>query len=74
MQEQDIYNSVLVQPITQPLHHAARGEHVNVIMLVLANGASPTKTNSCGQIPSELADPETDAREILANAAGISVD
>ncbi|KAK1400196.1 putative NAD(+) ADP-ribosyltransferase [Heracleum sosnowskyi] len=56
-----------------PLHHAARGEHVNVIMLLLANGASPTKTNSCGQIPSELADPETDAREILANAAGVSV-
>ncbi|KAL6987322.1 hypothetical protein U1Q18_013070 [Sarracenia purpurea var. burkii] len=52
-----------------PLHHAARGEHVNVIRLLLAAGASPTKTNNYGKTPSELADPDTEARRILEAAA-----
>lgn len=34
----------------QPLHHAARGEHAEVIQLLLANGASPTKTNTYGKV------------------------
>ncbi|WOG96477.1 hypothetical protein DCAR_0415812 [Daucus carota subsp. sativus] len=56
-----------------PLHHAAKAEHVNVILLLLANGASPTTTNFHGQIPSELADPGTHAKEILTNAVGTYV-
>lgn len=53
-----------------PLHHAARGEHADVVRLLLASGASPTKTNSSGKIPSELADPNTEARRILEAATG----
>ncbi|XP_042503816.1 poly [ADP-ribose] polymerase tankyrase [Macadamia integrifolia] len=52
-----------------PLHHAARGEHVDVIQLLLDSGASPTKANIYGKIPSELPDPETQARRILEAAA-----
>ncbi|KAF7115072.1 hypothetical protein RHSIM_RhsimUnG0004000 [Rhododendron simsii] len=52
-----------------PLHHAARGEHEDVIGLLLAAGASPTKTNLYGKAPSELADPNTEARRILEAAA-----
>ncbi|PSS23636.1 Tankyrase-2 like [Actinidia chinensis var. chinensis] len=52
-----------------PLHHAARGEHIDVIRSLLAAGAYPTKTNSYGKIPSELADPDTEARRILEAAA-----
>ncbi|KAA3465001.1 tankyrase-like [Gossypium australe] len=52
-----------------PLHHAARGEHAEVIQLLLANGASPTKTNTYGKIPQELAEPETEAWRVLEAAA-----
>ncbi|GFY93301.1 ankyrin repeat family protein [Actinidia rufa] len=52
-----------------PLHHAARGEHIDVIRSLLAAGAYPTKTNSYGKIPSELADPDTEARRILEAAS-----
>ncbi|KAJ4979646.1 hypothetical protein NE237_010426 [Protea cynaroides] len=52
-----------------PLHHAARGEHVDVIQLLLASGASSTKANIYGKIPTELSDPETQARRILEAAA-----
>ncbi|XP_031249488.1 poly [ADP-ribose] polymerase tankyrase-like [Pistacia vera] len=52
-----------------PLHHAARGEHEDVIRLLLDSGASPTKANLYGKIPSELADPHTEARRILEAAA-----
>ncbi|KDP29190.1 hypothetical protein JCGZ_16579 [Jatropha curcas] len=52
-----------------PLHHAARGEHVDVIRLLLASGASVTTTNLYGKNPSELPDPDTDARRILESAA-----
>ncbi|XP_051114263.1 uncharacterized protein LOC127239922 [Andrographis paniculata] len=51
-----------------PLHHAARGEYGDVIKLLLALGASPTSTNSYGKIPFELADPGTEATEILQEA------
>lgn len=34
----------------QPLHHAARGEHLDVIRLLLAAGASPEKTNIHGKV------------------------
>ncbi|KAJ4705006.1 putative Ankyrin repeat-containing protein [Melia azedarach] len=51
-----------------PLHHAARGEHVGVIRLLLASGASPTKANLYGKTPTELAEPETEARRILEAA------
>ncbi|CAL5334674.1 unnamed protein product [Camellia sinensis] len=63
-----ILESVDVEGDT-PLHHAARGEHVDVIRLLLAAGASPTKTNIYGKTPSELADPDTEARRILGAAA-----
>ncbi|CAN1196845.1 BRCA1-associated RING domain protein 1 [Linum perenne] len=48
-----------------PLHHAARGEHSEIVTLLLDSGASVTRTNSYGKIPSELADPDTEARRIL---------
>ncbi|KAJ0963579.1 hypothetical protein J5N97_028701 [Dioscorea zingiberensis] len=48
-----------------PLHHAARGEHSNVVQLLLATGACPKKTNIYGKVPAELADPGTEARDIL---------
>lgn len=51
-----------------PLHHAARGEHVDVIRLLLASGASPTKANLYGKTPSELPEPDTEARRILEAA------
>ncbi|KAF5737515.1 Ankyrin repeat family protein isoform 1 [Tripterygium wilfordii] len=53
-----------------PLHHAARGEHVGVIRLLLAAGSSPTRANISGKIPSELADPDSEARRVLEAAAG----
>ncbi|KAK6943887.1 Ankyrin repeat [Dillenia turbinata] len=52
-----------------PLHHAARGEHVDIIRLLLASGASPTTQNIYGKVPSELADPNTEARRVLEAAA-----
>nr|GMC89005.1 BRCA1-associated RING domain protein 1 [Ipomoea batatas] len=51
-----------------PLHHAARGEHADVIRLLLAAGASPTKTNIYGKIPSELADTDSEAKRVLDEA------
>lgn len=36
--------------IPQPLHHAARGEHADVIRMLLASGASPTKANLYGKV------------------------
>ncbi|CAH8369591.1 unnamed protein product [Eruca vesicaria subsp. sativa] len=56
-----------------PLHHAARGEHVNVINFLLSSGASPTIKNSYGKTPSELADVNTDAKRILEAATGDSL-
>ncbi|KAL1533645.1 tankyrase-like [Salvia divinorum] len=53
-----------------PLHHAARGEYSDVIRLLLAHGASPTKTNIHGKTPLELADPETEAWRVLKEALG----
>ncbi|XP_022983109.1 tankyrase-2 [Cucurbita maxima] len=52
-----------------PLHHAARGEHAAVVRLLLASGASPTKENTYGKAPTELADPGTEARTILEAAS-----
>ncbi|KAF9602616.1 hypothetical protein IFM89_030222 [Coptis chinensis] len=40
-----------------PLHHAARGEHVDVVRILLAAGASPLKPNIYGKIPAKLSDP-----------------
>ncbi|CAH2054291.1 unnamed protein product [Thlaspi arvense] len=56
-----------------PLHHAARGEHVDVIRFLLDSGASPTMKNSYGKTPGELADVNTDARRILEVAIGDSI-
>ncbi|KAF3626211.1 putative aquaporin TIP1-1-like [Capsicum annuum] len=63
-----VANRVLVD-FEQPLHHAARGEHVNVIRLLLASGACPTKTNIYGKSPGELAAPDTEPQRILEEAA-----
>lgn len=52
-----------------PLHHASRGEHEDVVRLLLAAGASPTRPNMYGKAPHELADPGTEARRILEEAA-----
>ena len=52
-----------------PLHHAARGEHLDVIRLLLAHGASLSKKNLYDKIPAELAEPETEARRFLEAAA-----
>ncbi|CAN8270048.1 unnamed protein product [Cochlearia groenlandica] len=51
-----------------PLHHAARGEHVDAIRFLLGSGASPTTKNSYGKTPSELADVNTEAKRILEDA------
>ncbi|KAK6140130.1 hypothetical protein DH2020_026128 [Rehmannia glutinosa] len=53
-----------------PLHHAARGEYGDIIRLLLAYGASTTRTNVYGKTPTELADPGTEARRILEEATG----
>lgn len=53
-----------------PLHHAARGEYVDVIRLLLASGASPTKRNIYGKLPSEVADAGSEARRVLEEAEG----
>ncbi|KAG6769751.1 hypothetical protein POTOM_025412 [Populus tomentosa] len=55
-----------------PLHHAARGEHADVIRLLLASGASATTANSYGKIPSELPEPDTEAHRILESAGSAS--
>lgn len=34
----------------QPLHHAARGEHADVVRLLVSSGASPTQSNTCGKV------------------------
>ncbi|KAL3536223.1 hypothetical protein ACH5RR_004684 [Cinchona calisaya] len=50
-------------------HHAARGEHVEVIRLLLASGASPIRENIYGRTPTELEDPDSEARRVLEEAA-----
>ncbi|KAF6167699.1 hypothetical protein GIB67_017194, partial [Kingdonia uniflora] len=52
-----------------PLHHAGRGEQVDVVRILLSAGASPTKENTYGKTPAELAEPETEARRIIEAAA-----
>ncbi|KAB2622421.1 tankyrase-2 [Pyrus ussuriensis x Pyrus communis] len=47
------------------LHHAAKGEHADVIRLLLASRAFPTNANLYGKIPSDL--PE--ARRLLDTAS-----
>ncbi|RWV79127.1 hypothetical protein BHE74_00044165 [Ensete ventricosum] len=44
-------------------------EHLDVVKLLLAAGASPKKTNIYGKISAELADQDTEVRSILAAAA-----
>ncbi|KAL6010140.1 hypothetical protein ACLOJK_000571 [Asimina triloba] len=53
-----------------PLHHAARGEHLDVVRLLLDLGASPTTPNSFGKAstPAELPDPGTEVRSFLEAA------
>ncbi|XVF07821.1 hypothetical protein REPUB_Repub06bG0172900 [Reevesia pubescens] len=65
----DSVDAEVYGPFSQPLHHAARGEHADVIRLLLANGASPTKTNTYGKIPRELADPEMEAWRVFEAAS-----
>ncbi|WOL15222.1 hypothetical protein Cni_G24003 [Canna indica] len=55
--------------VLEPLHHAARGEHLDVVRLLPAAGASPNKTNMFGKIPAELADQDTEVPSILTVAA-----
>ncbi|KAG2685447.1 hypothetical protein I3843_10G118500 [Carya illinoinensis] len=56
-----------------PLHHAARGEHVDIVRLLLASGASPAISNTYGKTPSDLADPDTEAKSVLEAAGGGAV-
>lgn len=49
----------------QPLHHAARGEHLDVVKLLLEAGACPKKENAYGQVPAEMADEDTEVRTLL---------
>ncbi|KAG1354857.1 BRCA1-associated RING domain protein 1 [Cocos nucifera] len=57
-----------------PLHHAARGEHLDVIRLLLAAGASPKKTNAYGKTPAELAGQDTEVQSVLTAAAAAAPD
>lgn len=59
----------LLQPRQIVVDRFVCSRHILVFVLVFLFSLS----TSIWQIPSELADPETDAREILANAAGVSV-
>jgi ankyrin repeat protein len=52
--------------LMQPLHHAARGEHLDVVKLLLQGGACPKKENSYGQTPADMADQDTEVRTLLA--------
>ncbi|KAF9595501.1 hypothetical protein IFM89_000589 [Coptis chinensis] len=54
-----------------PLHHAARGEHVDVVRILLAARASPLKPNIYGKIPAELSDPHTEVRRMLEAATNV---
>jgi hypothetical protein len=40
----------------QPLHHASRGNHADVVQLLLDYGASPEVLNALSQTPADLAD------------------
>jgi ankyrin repeat protein len=46
-------------------HHAARGEHLDVVKLLLEAGASPKKENTYGQTPADMADQDTEVRTLL---------
>uniref|UniRef100_A0A0D9VPH7 Uncharacterized protein n=1 Tax=Leersia perrieri TaxID=77586 RepID=A0A0D9VPH7_9ORYZ len=48
-----------------PLHHAARGEHLDVVNLLLDHGACPKKVNNYGQAPAEMADQGTEVQALL---------
>lgn len=48
-----------------PLHHAARGEHLDVVKILLEAGACPKKENAYGQVPAEMADEDTEVRTLL---------
>jgi ankyrin repeat protein len=69
-----IYSSVHCVKVTsnfciyfmQPLHHAARGEHLYVVNLLLQAGACPKKENSYGQTPADMADQDTEVRTLLS--------
>ncbi|CAN4121483.1 unnamed protein product [Withania somnifera] len=56
-----------------PLHHAARGEHLDVIKLLIASGASACMRNLLGKTPSELVEPESEACIILDEAIGAEI-
>ncbi|KAG0588087.1 hypothetical protein KC19_2G215000 [Ceratodon purpureus] len=51
-----------------PLHHAARGNHSDVVQLLLDSGANPKIQNLVGQLPGDLADPDSPA-QVRLNAA-----
>ncbi|KAI5418389.1 ABC transporter G member 35 [Lathyrus oleraceus] len=61
-------SSLITDYTLKPLHHAARGEHADVIRLLLSNGASATKENLYGKTPAELPEHGTDARRLLEAA------
>uniref|UniRef100_A0A453J010 Uncharacterized protein n=1 Tax=Aegilops tauschii subsp. strangulata TaxID=200361 RepID=A0A453J010_AEGTS len=48
-----------------PLHHAARGEHMDTVKLLLEAGACPKKENAYGQAAAEMADQDTEVRALL---------
>ncbi|XWS59605.1 hypothetical protein CRYUN_Cryun08bG0136500 [Craigia yunnanensis] len=58
-------NGVCLKRMLDSVDAEARGEHVDVIWLLLANGASPTNTNTYGKVLHELADPEQRFGEFL---------
>ncbi|KAI3771895.1 hypothetical protein L6452_03066 [Arctium lappa] len=52
----------------KPLHHAARGEHKEIVELLLSIGASPFMTNVYGKTPGQLVEANTEVWTILEAA------
>lgn len=45
-----LLEKLIWRDVFQPLHHAARGEQMEVVKILLEAGASPNKTNAYGQV------------------------
>ncbi|ERN00543.1 hypothetical protein AMTR_s00102p00089060 [Amborella trichopoda] len=56
-------------PCVQPLHYAVSGGYLEVVQLLVREGASLTAANVRGKVPAVLAQPESEVRRFLDEAA-----